>query len=78
MRAAVKLHGVVTPDHRLEVELPDEVPPGPAEIILLTGQPGSADAREDALGLDRGKGWIAEDFDAPLPEELQRLFEGAG
>jgi prevent-host-death family protein len=26
-------------------------------------------------GLDRGKVWIAEDFDAPLPEEIQKLFE---
>jgi prevent-host-death family protein len=23
-----------------------------------------------------GEGWIAEDFDAPLPEDLLRLFEG--
>lgn len=26
-------------------------------------------------GLDRGKVWIADDFDAPLPPELQKLFE---
>ncbi|HXV61217.1 MAG TPA: type II toxin-antitoxin system Phd/YefM family antitoxin [Vicinamibacteria bacterium] len=26
-------------------------------------------------GQDRGKVWIAEDFDAPLPEEIQKLFE---
>lgn len=26
-------------------------------------------------GLDRGKVWIAEDFDAPLPAEIQKLFE---
>jgi prevent-host-death family protein len=26
-------------------------------------------------GIDKGKAWIAEDFDAPLPEELQRHFE---
>lgn len=28
-------------------------------------QPGSA----------RGRVWVADDFDAPLPEELQRYFE---
>ncbi len=28
------------------------------------------------LGMDKGKIWIAEDFDAPLPEEMQRLFNG--
>jgi antitoxin (DNA-binding transcriptional repressor) of toxin-antitoxin stability system len=27
------------------------------------------------LGQDEGKVWIADDFDAPLPEDLQRLFE---
>ena len=28
------------------------------------------------IGIDSGKGWIADDFDAPLPEEIQDLFEG--
>jgi antitoxin (DNA-binding transcriptional repressor) of toxin-antitoxin stability system len=25
--------------------------------------------------IDKGKAWIADDFDAPLPEELQTYFE---
>jgi len=29
-------------------------------------------------GLLQGKGWIADDFDAPLPEEIQKYFEGRG
>ena len=29
-------------------------------------------------GWARGQGWIADDFDAPLPDDLQALFEGAG
>lgn len=28
------------------------------------------------LGALVGKGWIAEDFDAPLPEEILAQFEG--
>jgi hypothetical protein len=28
------------------------------------------------LGSLEGKGWIAEDFDAPLPDEILALFEG--
>ena len=28
------------------------------------------------LGLLRGKLWVAEDFDAPLPDDLQRYFDG--
>jgi prevent-host-death family protein len=27
-------------------------------------------------GWAQGQGWIADDFDAPLPDELQALFEG--
>ena len=27
-------------------------------------------------GLLEGQGWIADDFDAPLPDDLQALFEG--
>jgi len=26
-------------------------------------------------GTDKGKAWIADDFDAPLPEELQSFFQ---
>ncbi|MBC2742013.1 MAG: type II toxin-antitoxin system Phd/YefM family antitoxin [Desulfosarcina sp.] len=26
-------------------------------------------------GIDKGKAWIAEDFDAPLPEELRAYFK---
>jgi len=29
-------------------------------------------------GLLQGKGWIADDFDGPLPEEIQKHFEGRG
>jgi prevent-host-death family protein len=28
------------------------------------------------LGSDAGKGWIAPDFDAPLPDDLIAAFEG--
>lgn len=28
------------------------------------------------LGFMRGKIWVAEDFDAPLPDDLQKLFDG--
>jgi prevent-host-death family protein len=32
--------------------------------------------RLTGFGALKGKGWIAEDFDAPLPDEIQALFEG--
>ncbi len=28
------------------------------------------------LGMDRGKIWIADDFDAPLPDDLLKQFYG--
>jgi prevent-host-death family protein len=30
------------------------------------------------LGFWKGEVWVSEDFDAPLPPEIQRYFEGAG
>jgi prevent-host-death family protein len=30
-----------------------------------------------SLGEDEGRGWIADDFDAPLPADLLEAFEGA-
>jgi len=37
--------------------------------------PVTQDSPKRKPGIDRGKAWIADDFDAPLPEELQVLFE---
>jgi prevent-host-death family protein len=38
--------------------------------------PAEAPRKPRALGADRGKIWIADDFDAPLPFEIQAYFEG--
>jgi hypothetical protein len=32
-------------------------------------------ARRRVLGSDAGKVWIADDFDDPLPPEIQKYFE---
>jgi prevent-host-death family protein len=32
--------------------------------------------RMAGFGALKGKGWIADDFDAPLPDDLLALFEG--
>jgi antitoxin (DNA-binding transcriptional repressor) of toxin-antitoxin stability system len=29
-------------------------------------------------GFDKGRIWVSDDFDAPLPDELQAAFEGRG
>jgi hypothetical protein len=31
--------------------------------------------KKRVLGGDAGRGWIADDFDAPLPRSIQKLFE---
>jgi len=33
---------------------------------------------EQLLGIDKGRLWIAEDFDEPLPEEILAAFEAKG
>lgn len=74
VRAALKLQVVVPLDHRLEIFLPEEVPAGPAEVILLTDE--RRPERQRKMGMDAGHGWVADDFDAPLPDDLERLFTG--
>ncbi len=39
--------------------------------------PLSDSRREQSMGMDRGRAWISEDFDAPLPDDLLAAFEGA-
>jgi hypothetical protein len=74
---AAKINVVIPEDHRLELKLPDELPPGPAEVIVLVvPKKETAPDRRALLGIDRGRVHIAADFDAPLPDEIQRAFEG--
>ena len=72
---AIKLHVDVKEDH--VIQLPPEVPVGPAEVIVIAQAPAKAGRRP--VGIDAGQGFsVPEDFDDPLPPELQRLFEGEG
>jgi hypothetical protein len=75
MKSALKLQVVVPEDHRLEIVLPEEVPAGPAEVIVLTEDRRSQE-RKRRMGMDRGRGWVSDDFDAPLPDDLERMFSG--
>jgi prevent-host-death family protein len=43
-----------------------------ARLIRIENKP----AKKRPLGMDRGKIWIADDFDAPLPDDLLKLFYG--
>ena len=78
MEQAIRLRVTIGDDHL--IHLPDEVPTGEAEIIvLMRGEAGgsrTAEARRLMFGRLRGKATIADDFDAPLPEEILSDFEG--
>jgi hypothetical protein len=71
---AVKIAIVIPANRHLELRLPEDLPEGPAEVIVLVTA--AQIDRRAALGMDRGKVHIADDFDAPLPEDCQRGFEG--
>lgn len=40
--------------------------------------PAERTRKQPNWGWARGQGWVADDFDAPLPDDLQALFEGNG
>ena len=42
---------------------------------LVAVEPKKAQTRP--LGMDEGRIWIADDFDAPLPDDLLKAFYGA-
>jgi hypothetical protein len=75
---AARISIVIPADHRIDLRVPAELPEGPAEVIVLIAskQRAALADRRAALGMDRGKVQIADDFDDPLPEDLQRAFDG--
>jgi hypothetical protein len=76
MKSALRIDIVVPESRRIEISLPEDIPTGPAEVIILADSRRNAERDPRPSGIDAGKGWIAEDFDAPLPEDLLALFEG--
>ena len=73
---AFKLEIVIPSSHQVEFSLPRSLPAGPAEVIVLVPSRAVPNRRSRGMGMDVGRGWVAEDFDAPLPDDLQSLFEG--
>jgi prevent-host-death family protein len=74
----VKIHQAKTHLSRLLVR----VAAGEEVVISRAGKPiaqlvpFTRPARDRRPGQDRGQLQIADDFDAPLPEEIRRDFEG--
>jgi len=63
-------------------KLVDLAAKGEDTVIARNGKPIARlttlkpEKRPLVLGLLEGKGWIADDFDAPLPDEILAGFEG--
>ncbi len=65
-------------------ELVEQAAQGREIVITKSGKPKARlvplapkDTRHlRKYGLGKGRGWIADDFDAPLPPEVLRLFTG--
>jgi prevent-host-death family protein len=74
----VNIHAAKTHLSRLV----DEVAAGEEIVIAKAGKPLArlvpfTSSREPRIpGLMKGKLWIAEDFDEPLPEEIMAAFRG--
>ena len=79
MERAIRVRVTIPEDHT--VRLPDAVPTGEAELIVLipgdheTVRATRAAARAAMFGRLRGRATIADDFDAPLPDDVIRDFE---
>lgn len=82
MEQAIEFRAELGEDHILRV--PSGVPAGPVKVIVIV-QGGAvrpvpvdlATARRAAMGMDEASGTVVpEDFDAPLPADVQRYFEG--
>ena len=65
-------------------KLVDDAAAGKDVIIARNGKPvarlvgiQSKQKRMVGFGALKGKGWIADDFDAPLPDDVLAQFEGS-
>lgn len=81
VQSAVRVRVHIAKDRT--VHLPADFPEGDAEVIVLYDAAPFADerARKAALrrasfGADAGRFTVPDDFDGPLPPEVQRLFDG--
>jgi len=64
-------------------ELVERAAAGEEIVIAKAGQPKAMlvplphkKKKKRELGFWRGKGWVADNFDDPLPEDMQAAFEG--
>jgi hypothetical protein len=79
---ATKLKAHISADHRLEITLPDDVPEGEAEIIVLSPEPCDTAAKQqdylDAFFMDLENAAVPrrskEDIDRLIQEERDNWY----
>lgn len=80
MLGAVEFQADIGEDHTIRI--PAEVPVGRARVIVLVDRVDAehratmAEERRKLAGKYQGQLSISEDFDEPLPPEIQRYFDG--
>jgi hypothetical protein len=82
MQESIEINVEIGEDHLIHV--PADVPVGPAKLVVAVARPAApagpadlASARRAAMGMDDAGGYaVPEDFDALLPADVQRYFEG--
>ncbi len=55
-------------NRKIEIDVPGSLPIVPAEVVVIPQIVRLQ--RNRASGIDAGRLWIAEDFDAPLPNDV--------
>lgn len=66
---AIELEAIIDARHGLRVDLPDDIPPGKARVIVLyDAQPSPVQRR--VFGKFRGRGSVPADFNDPLPDDV--------
>jgi hypothetical protein len=61
------------------VRIPSEIPEGPAEVIVIPVEEVQAYTKATphrGMGMDTGRFIVPDDFNSPLPWEIQKYFEG--
>ncbi len=66
---AIELDATIDAHHGLRIELPENVPPGKARVIVLFEDPPSL-AKPRVFGKFRGRYTVPEDFNDPLPDDF--------
>ncbi|QWF69695.1 hypothetical protein KEF85_09935 [Methylomonas paludis] len=67
---AIELHTTIDENHQIHLQLPEDYPPQAAKVIVLLETISPVPSKKRQFGQFKGKIHMADDFDAPLPDEF--------